>query len=131
MRIGGMDLNDAFVAPFYVLFSAASLGVVGFQLPGYDVAEPIIAAGDHVYLSIASIGSIVTLVLAYVSNSPDLSAMGLLQKWVVLATVWLIIAPPFMPAMQTLLGSFIPSLFALILQMAGFYIIGYLPEGGR
>lgn len=124
-----IDIEDAVVSPFFVLSSAIAVGLISFSLFGFDfgsTAYELTAAGYTTTIKWATLGSIIALGIAYATNKPTLSSMGLIETWAVVATIALVMAPPFVPLLSALLSSKIAGLVAVIIQAAGFYSLSYL-----
>jgi hypothetical protein len=127
---GKIDLNDAVVSPFFVLASAISVGLISFSLFGIDFASAAFEfaanSGQTVAISYAQIIAVVALLVAYATNKPDFSGMGAIEMWAVVATVALVVAPPFVPIIQELLSNDLAGLLAIVVQAGGFYSLSYL-----
>lgn len=127
---GRIDYNDAVVSPFFVVASMVSAGLLSFSLFGYDFAGTLFSLGSGagaISVSIAKLVAIIALVTAYASNRPDFSDMTSIETWVVVATVGLVLVPPFSPAVESVIQqSQIAGLIAVIVQAGGFYSLAYL-----
>jgi len=126
---GKLDIPDAVVSPFFVLSSAIALGLVNFSLAGFDFASTALefsGSGFTTTISYATIVSIIALATAYATNRRDFSRMGGLELWVVIATVALVITPPFVPILQTLLSNKVAGLVAIVIQAGGYYSLSYM-----
>lgn len=127
---GKIDLNDAVVSPFFVLASGVQADLFTLDLFGVNFADPVFTLGTgtgSLSISIAQIIAITALGIAFATNRPKLSEMAPAETWVALATVGLVLAPPFMPALESLIQSSpIPGLVALSIQAGGFYTLSYL-----
>lgn len=120
-----IDLNDAFVSPLFILMMAADSALIDFELLGFDFASPILSSG-FAEVSTASIISVLCILVVIATNKPDIRGLGFIQFWVALVTIGLVVAPPFVPALDWLLGHAIPAAFSVIIATAGFYILAYL-----
>lgn len=125
-----LDLNDAVVSPFFVLASGVQAGLFSLVLFGFDFAAPIFTIGSGVgaiQLTIAKSIAIGALAVALATNKPNFSAMGGLQVWVAVATIGLILAPPFSPMLQSFIQTnAVAGIVALVVQSAGYYTLSYL-----
>jgi len=119
-----LDLNDAVVSPFFVIFAAVDVEVLGMDMFGFDFADTIINIGAGI--STATIISALALVVAFATNRPDFSKMGAIQTWVAIATIALVITPPFFPILDSLLSYNIAGMVAIVIQATGFYTLAYL-----
>lgn len=126
MARGKIDLNDGVVSPFFVISAAIDNGIVSMQIFGWDFAEPFLSFGAGAGVSTATVISILALAVAFVTNRPDFSKMGAVQTWVAIATIGLVIAPPFVPVISSILGYTIAGLLALVIQAVGYYNLSYL-----
>ncbi|MFC7057986.1 hypothetical protein ACFQQG_07130 [Halovenus salina] len=70
--------------------------------------------------------SLLALVTAFATNRPDFSVMGAVQTWVAIATVALVVVPPFMPLLNDLLSIGIAGAIAVVIQASGYYSLAYL-----
>lgn len=123
---GKLDLNDAFISPLFVISAAVDAKLVDFTIWGFDFANPLMSFSDGAAISTATVFSLLSLVIAYLTNRPDFSAMGVIQTWVAVATVALVIVPPFMPILDGILSVSIVGLIAVVIQASGFYTLAYL-----
>ena len=129
MAFGKIDLNDAVVSPFFVLASGVSVGLFDLTLFGLDFASPLFAMGSGTTLefSFASLVAIMAVAIAYITNGPELSNLGMVETWVTAITIVLVLGQPFVPLLDTFLqASPIVGLAALIVQAGGFYTLSYL-----
>lgn len=120
-----LDLIDALVSPFFVLAAGIDGDLIGMSIFGFDFASPIFAHA-HAELSVATIIGMVCVAIAFATNRPDFSAMGFVETWVALVTVGLVVAHPFVPMLDWLLGHTIAALIAVVVQAAGFYVLAYI-----
>ena len=120
-----LDLNDAVISPFFVIAAAIDGGIMDMELFGVDFSSAVISSG-HASLSIATIIGVACIVVAIATNRPDFSTMGAVETWVALVTIGLTVAPPFIPALDWILGHTIAALISVVVQAAGFYVLAYL-----
>jgi len=121
-----LDLNDAVISPFFVISAGVDAGLLNFTIYGFDFADPLMSFGGGADITTATIISVVTLMVAFATNRPQFSALGAIQTWLVIATLALVIAPPFFPLLDSLLNVTIAGLVAVVIQASGFYSLAYL-----
>lgn len=128
--MGKIDLNDAVISPFFVLASGVQAGLFSLVLFGVDFSDTLLTFGSGaaaVSITMAKIIAVLAVLVAFASNQPDFDRMGMVESWSAFATIGLVIAPPFSPAIRALLQtSTIAGLVSLIVQAAGFYTLSYL-----
>lgn len=121
------DLID--VAPL-IAFVAASL--VSLELatnfPGADFLAQgfytFAEGGTSVTLSVGAVLQILSLFVALYTNDLSFSALGGIQLWLVIVTIWLVLAPPFMPILDAYLSGS-GAVVAFLVQTVGFGVTGY------
>lgn len=127
---GEIDLNDAVVSPFFVLASAVSTGLLSLELFGVGFSDSIFTIGSGagaIEVTVAKMIAIAALGIVFTTNRPDLSDMSELEMWTAIATIGLVLAPPFMPAVEGMItGSQIAGIIAVTVQAGGFYSLSYL-----
>jgi len=121
-----LDLNDAFVSPLFVLSAGVDAGLLDMTIWGFDFADPFFSFSGGGEITAATVLSLFALVTAYATNIPDFDAMGIAQTWVAIATVALVVVPPFMPLLNDLLSIGIAGAIAVVIQASGFYVLAYL-----
>ncbi|RXK46602.1 hypothetical protein [Halorientalis pallida] len=126
---GKFDIPDSVLSPFFVLFSAVSLGLIGFTPLGFDLGSTALefsADGYATQISFAGILSLLILLVAYATNRGDKSGPQPLQLWLVVTTFALVIVPPFAPLLNAFLGETIPGIIAIVIQAGGYYSLSYM-----
>lgn len=127
---GKIDLNDAVVSPFFVLASGVEANLFTLDLFGVDFSSALFVLGsgaDAVSVSLANIVAILAISVAFATNRPKLSEMAPAELWVAIATVSLVVAPPFVPFLnETIQSTAIVGLVVLVIQAGGFYTLSYL-----
>lgn len=130
MGFGKVDLNDAVVSPFFVLASGVQADLFDLVLFGFDFASVIVTLGSGtgaVEITAARIIAVAAVLVAFASNKPDFDQMGAIETWVAIATIGLVLAPPFAPVLGDLItGHTVAGIVALVIQAGGFYSISYL-----
>jgi hypothetical protein len=126
---GKFDIPDSILSPLFVLFSCVSLGLVGLEPFGFDLAGTALsfsADGYATEISYAGILSLIVLLIAFATNRGDESGPTSLQLWLVVATFALVIVPPFAPVLNAFLGETIPGIIAIFIQAGGYYSLSYM-----
>jgi len=127
---GKIDVNDSLVSPFFVLASGVQANLFDLVLFGFDFSSTIVQVGsgaESVEITAARIIAVSAILVALATNQPDFDAMSFIQVWAAIATIGLVLAPPFSPALQSLItGSTVAGLVALITQAGGYYSLSYL-----
>lgn len=125
---GKFDLDDVVVSPIFVLSSAIATGLISFTIFGFNFASTALQFSSQSYkttISYATIVSVLALLAAYASNRKDFSNMTYVERWILFATIGLVITPPFAPLVQDILSNKIAGLVALVIQAGGFYSLSY------
>lgn len=124
---GKIDLNDAVVSPFFVIAAGVSAELFNFSLFGFDFNEALWTFGGGTEISAATLIMISALAIAFATNKPSLERMSAVETWVALATVGLVLAPPFAPVLSEFIASSqIVGLATVVVQAGGFYALSYL-----
>lgn len=129
LEYDGIDI--AALIPF-MAGSLASLGLWNPGLPLVDVALTdalwtFSADGYTTQISIAILLSLSAVAIVMATNDVGFGTLTTVQIWVVLVTVWLILAPPFVPLLSAVLESSQWAGFvAFLIQSVGITILGFL-----
>lgn len=130
MTRGKLDITDALMSPLFVISSAVGAGIISFAPYGFDISEPLLTLGSGagaITLTLAKIISIAVVLAAFITNRPDFEAFTAVETWVVVATLGLILAPPFSPALENFIqASYITGSISVIIQSGGYYSLAYL-----
>jgi hypothetical protein len=126
---GRIDWDDRAFGAAFLLASAVSLEVL--TVPGTTLfSDTLFVIGSEptgAAFSIAKLVSIVALGATILTNRTDFSKLTGVEFWASIVTIGLVLAPPFVPLLETLLqSSLIAGIFAILLQAGGFAIISYL-----
>jgi len=122
---GQIDPLDLAALPLFLFGSLFELGLVDFSLGGVSLDNTIFTLGTTdislaVVLMLAALGAVIY------TNNWEFDPDGGMTAWVVVATVGLIIAPPFVPALSEFLTQDIAASAALLIQTAGYTIVSYM-----
>jgi hypothetical protein len=123
-----VDTVDLAAMPLFILGSLTELGLLGgLDLPLLgDPGQTIFTIGSSTEISLALVVSLAALAVVVYTNEWSLSAMGGIQAWIVVATIGLIILPPFMPILQDVLSADIGKYAAFMVQTAGYTVLSYM-----
>ena len=122
---GSIDIIDAVLIPFFMASSMVVTGIGIVSLAGYSLSDPAFSAGGET-LTWAFLGAVTALVLAYMSNSPNLSDLEQEETIAVAGTLLIIVGAEFVPAFDSLLGSHpAVALVATLITGIGFYVVAY------
>jgi len=130
MATDKLDINDAALSPIFVFTSAISLGLIDSNWFGIDFGNEIAtftaSSGQTTVVTLATVLSLTVVGYAYFTNRNDFSQFSKLEGWIVIATVALVVAPPFMPVVSEFLSGDLPGFIALMVQAGGYYTLSYL-----
>lgn len=120
-----VNMLDYGVFPLYIIACAVALGLLGSTFMGVDLAASFDFGGGH-SISVANLAAIGMLgYVAYTNDWDGGAVFNGIQGWLVIATVGLLIAPPFYPVLaDTLLEGF-AAIVALVVQAGGFVTFSY------
>jgi len=125
-----LDGNDLLALPVFMLGSLGQLGFLSLSVAGISLSTVLYSVTADGYTTQISLGLILSIAaLGYVMWTNDLGWRGWsgLQIWLVIVVVWLVLSPPFVPIMKTLLlGSTWGGFAAFVLQTIGFSTLSYL-----
>lgn len=123
-----MNVNaaDYLSFPVFIIAAAVSLGLLSSTILGFDLGATYSLGAGHGF-SVANIAAILSL--GYVAYTNDWSgniAWKGIQGWLVVSTVGLLIAPPFLPLLQNTLAQTPAAITALVIQAGGFVTFSYV-----
>jgi len=125
-----LDGNDLLALPVFMLGSLGQLGFLSLSVAGISLSTVLYSVTADGYTTQISLGLLLSIAaLGYVMWTNDLGWRGWsgLQIWLVIVVVWLVLSPPFVPIMKTLLlGSTWGGFVAFVLQTIGFSTLSYL-----
>jgi hypothetical protein len=122
------DAETYIVYPLFALGAAISLGIIsGDILPVIDLSNTLATIGGIEWtgarvLSLVALGA----VMFNRDSSFDFAGWGTVELWVLYATLGLIIAPPFFPALQETLVGGVAAFVSFTVQSIGFVLITYI-----
>lgn len=119
-----VNLADFAAFPVYLISLLALHEFVSMEWSPVDIAATVSLGEGHM-ISIAAILALASL--GWVAYSNDWSGnLSWIQAWVVIATVTLIIAPPFVPALEGTLAATPAAFLALVVQIGGYLTFSYI-----
>lgn len=127
-----LDLIDLPPGILFLFGALASLGLVDATVPlaGWDLSSTawtLAAEGESVPLSIAKLMSLSGVVWALATNNIGWRGWTSLQMFLAVATLGLVLSPPFVPILDAILmGSDLAKVVSLSIQMYGFAVISYI-----
>jgi hypothetical protein len=124
---GQIDPIDLLAFPVFLLGGALELGLLdSFSIVGLNPTDTLFSLGPETAISYATLAMLVTFSAVLVTNEWSMDAWGTINGYLAVATLILIISPPLIPAMESLLGSSsIAGLFAFTIQSAGYAAVSY------
>jgi hypothetical protein len=121
-----VNVMDYIGLPVFVILCAISLGLIQSSPFGLDLATAVYEPGAGHSFTIANLGAILTLGYVAYTNDWDGAALTGTQIWVVIATVGLIVAPPFYPPLAETLAGSTAAMIALLIQIGGYVTFSFL-----
>lgn len=125
---GQIDAVDLLAFPVFLLAGALELGLLdSFSVMGLNPLDTLFSLGPETTISYATAVMIVVFgVVLYTNDWEWGSEWGAINGYLALATLLLVVSPPLVPAMESLLGSTtIAGLFAFTVQSAGYAAVSY------
>ena len=125
---GRIDLNDV---PFIGIFSvsaATNLGFFELPLPFFSLSDALFTLGQgegQLAISIATIGSLISLAFAFYTNRLDRSQFSGIEYWIVIATVGLVLASPFKIIINTIMMNDTAAFVGWVVQSTGILALSY------
>jgi len=131
MTRGKIDPVDLVAMPVFLLGSLIELDLLpvdSVPLLG-DPAQVLFTLGSGAGSVEITLGTAMTLgalaVVAY-TNEWDTAQLAGIQLWIIIATVGLIILPPFVPLLENWLSGSLAAVGALVIQTSGYTILSYV-----
>jgi hypothetical protein len=124
----GWDTELFVLFPLFGLGTAASLGIVSADiLPYIDLGDVFVSTGG-IDWTLGRLLAVVSLVGVIVNrdNEFNMDTWGLVESWMIYATLGLIIAPPFFPALEQTFAGGLASYVAFTVQSIGFGLISWV-----
>lgn len=126
MGFRSFDAETYLLFPLFGLGAAASLGLIGTDiLPFIDLGETFAETGGITW-TYGRVLSAISLLAVMYNRQASLRETSGIDLWVAYATLGLIIAPPFFPALSDTLAQQPASWLAFTVQSIGFAIVTYL-----
>jgi len=120
------DRETYLLYPLFALGTAASLGLVEpTVLPILDLSEVIVST-NGIEWTLGRLLSAAALIAVLVNRSGSITDTEGIDLWVAYATLGLVIAPPFAPALAETLASQPANIIAFLTQSVGFAIVTYV-----
>lgn len=124
MTRGQVDLVDLLALPLFMLGGIVQLGWLP-ELP--ILSEVLLDLGDAGgTVEVATVVMLVALAFVLATNKPKLNGNGGAQLWVVMATVFLILGPAFVPLLGVVLTNAAAAAVAFLVQTAGYMTASFL-----
>ncbi|SDJ63073.1 hypothetical protein SAMN05216226_106103 [Halovenus aranensis] len=121
-----VNTHDFLVFPVFVAAAAVALGILDSTLMGFDLSTTLLDLGENHALSIANGLAIASLGVVAYTNDWHSTEMTGIQAWLIVATVGMVIAPPFFPVFTETLAETPGALVALAVQCGGFLTFSWL-----
>lgn len=121
------DRELIFLYPIFALGTAVSLGIISADiLPFVNMADVLFTVGGA-ELTVGRVLAVGALGGVLVNRDTSITdELGVIELWVVYATVGLLLAPPFFPVFQeTLVGGF-AGVVSFLVQSIGFTLVSYI-----
>jgi hypothetical protein len=127
MSTGELDSIDGVAAPVFLLGSLTQLGLLDVgELPIIgDPTATFVTLGDAT-VTVGIVLALVALGTVIVSNEWELDGTSTISAWAVVATVGLLIGPPFLEPLAELTSSGIGQIVSLTVQSTGYAVVSYL-----
>lgn len=124
-----VDLIDVPSIIVFVVGGFVTLGFTGssFVLWGFDPSAPVFTLPGSTEISAAMVLQAAALGAVFVTNQPELDLSSGIEAWLFIVTLGLVIAPPFVPMLDTLLGMTAAGIVAFLIQSFGISIVAYEP----
>lgn len=131
MGAGEVDPFDLLLFPWFFTAGLLNVEVIGpAEFLGVSSSEVLLAFGSgqaETEITLALILTVVPFLLALVTNDWGFSAATGIQIYLVLATIGIMILPPFMPLLEyALSNSEAAAVVSLFIQSSGYISISYM-----
>lgn len=126
-----IDVHEIVLGVLFALFGLTQLQLLNQStILGLDLLGSVhtFSSGGHTAtISWAMIGAIAILAITMWTNDWTPSLTAGIDIWIIIVTVWLILAPPFVPILESVLtDSMLPGIIAFTIQMIGYGSASYL-----
>ena len=121
-----IDVPSLFVFMAAGLFSLILKGQ-NISIAGFDPTSALMTLPGETVISAAMVLQIAALAAVFITNKPELDLSSGIEAWLFIATLALVVLPPFVPLLDALLGSVIAGIVAFIIQSFGISLLAYEP----
>jgi hypothetical protein len=119
-----IDTEVLLIIPFSI-GAAASLGLVGTDiLPFVNLGDTLLTTGS-IDWTIGRGTALVSLIAVLVNRDASVFDTGGIDLWVAYATIGLVLAPPFLPALESTLAEQPAAIIAFVVQSIGFTLVSW------
>jgi hypothetical protein len=121
MKVNALDY---LVFPIYLIACMVALGLLTAAPFGFDLAAALDLGGGHriSFAAFVALGC-----LAYVAYTNDWSGhLSWVQGWIIVATITLIVAPPFVPLLAESIAAAPAAFVALAVQAGGYMAFSFV-----
>jgi hypothetical protein len=118
---------EMFVAiPLFTIGAAATLGLISTDIiPFVNLGDVLLNTGG-IEWTLGRGLSLAALAYVFINRDVSIKDTGGVDAWVLYATVGLVVAPPFVGALETTLAGTFAGFIAFLTQTMGITIISYL-----
>lgn len=128
MARGEVDPVDLVAMPFFAIAALFANNVIpGSEMPYFNPNGVLLQLGPETSITYATVVALAALAVVIWTNKPRLNIYGGIQAWLVVVTVALILAPPFVPLLGHYIGSnMILGIVSFVVQTTGYVIISFM-----
>jgi hypothetical protein len=108
MARGDLEAIEVLGSVFFVAFGLVQTEVLPSMILGLDLQMSLLSlsgGGDTATITPAMIGSLAILGGTLYNNDVEFDAWMALDLWLFVVTIWLILAPPFVPIIEGLIAT--------------------------
>ena len=122
MTKGEVDALDLAAMPIFLISGFFSMEIVTNVAPwGFNPAEAFLVLGPSTEIAPADVTSFLALAIVLWTNDVELDLNGGIQVWVILVTILLVLATPFVPIVAHYTSSsVVAGMVALAFQSLGY-----------
>ena len=124
-----MQVDADWVAayPVFALGTAVSLGFIETDILPFIDLGMVLLESSGIELTLGRLMSAVALLAVYFNrDAAIIDQFGIIETWIVYATLGLIIAPPFFPLLSDTIAGGLAGVVVFIIQSIGFTIVTLL-----